>query len=154
MTTSAELETHLQSIGEAEAAHTVALINALIQGSMDLHDVDFVALQAKVTNLNTLLDGDPNTEGYQAFEALIARVTANEGAVATLQTDVSAAQAAITALQGLVNGLTAQAADFITRAELAAKATAQGTAFVNALWSEAGKTPPAGLANPDGTTTV
>lgn len=94
--TAAQLQAQLLQQQQAEAANIVALIEAMIDGRMAIHDVDFSALEAKVTMVNNLLDGDENTEGFQVFADLVNRVT-------QLETTTAAQATALAGLQSLVS---------------------------------------------------
>jgi hypothetical protein len=90
-----ELQAQLIANNQAVAANTVALLTSIVDGRMNLHDVDFDDLTAKVTALNDLLDGDADNTGFQTFQSLVNRMTA-------VETDNIAQASAITALQTLV----------------------------------------------------
>lgn len=107
---------------------TGAAIKAEIDALLGLPNVDVQALSAAVAQIQSLLDSDPNTPGFQIGQNIITqlvslgdRITAleNDTVVATLQTmvtslgndlasEVNRAQAAEQALQDLVDGLTTQ----------------------------------------------
>jgi hypothetical protein len=91
-----ELQAALVQNQQAEAANIVAFVESVVDGRMNLHDVDFNDLEAKVTALNTLLDGDPNSAGFQTFQALVNRLTA-------LETSSIEQATALASLQNLVN---------------------------------------------------
>lgn len=89
----AELEAELLAHEQATARHTIRVVKALIDNRLSIHEVDFDALAAKVQSINTLLDGDESTEGYQAFAALTTKLNTveatannNTAAIANLQT--------------------------------------------------------------------
>lgn len=90
--TQAELEAEFLQQEQAAARHTITVVKALISNALQVHEVDFDALAAKVNSINTLLDGDEANEGYQAFAALTTKLntleaTANNNAqsIANLQ---------------------------------------------------------------------
>jgi DNA repair exonuclease SbcCD ATPase subunit len=107
---------------------TGAAIKAEIDALLGLPNVDVQALSAAVAQIQSLLDSDPNTPGFQIGQNIIAqlvslgdRITAleNDTVVATLQTmvtslgqdlvsEVNRAQAAEQALQDLIDSLTTQ----------------------------------------------
>jgi chromosome segregation ATPase len=107
---------------------TGAAIKSEIDALLGLPNVNITALQAAVTQIQALLDADPNTEGFQVGQNIITqlvslgdRITAleNDTVVATLQTmvnslavdlaaEVNRAQAAEQALQDLIDGLQTQ----------------------------------------------
>lgn len=95
--TAAELQAQLLQQQQAEAANIVALIEAIVDGRIGLVDVDLGALETKINALNELLDGDNNTEGFQAFQALVARLTAVETKNAEQDAAIAALQASLTA---------------------------------------------------------
>lgn len=130
--TAAELQAQLLQQQQAEASNIVALINAIVDGRIGLVDVDMGALESKILALNELLDGDNNTEGFQAFQDLVARLvlvetknSEQDTAIAALQASLaaqntalttrintveSAAQAARTVLDGRISTLETQTA--------------------------------------------
>ena len=100
--TQAQLEAELIAQEQATARHTIRVMKALLQGYIDVSEVDLDALRTKVTNLHNLLDGDEATEGYQVFAALTQKLNTVE---ATGQQNAQA----ITALQTSLNTLIAEA---------------------------------------------
>lgn len=87
-----ELQNALIANQQAQAANTVALIEAIVDGRIGLVDVDLGELEIQVRAVKDLLDGDEASEGFQTFQNLVSRL----GAVETTNT----AQAeAITNLQ-------------------------------------------------------
>lgn len=101
--TQAELEAQLIAQQQAEARSMITIVKALIANQLQVHEVDFDALAQKVSNINTLLDGDEASEGYQAFAALTTKLNqvelkghANEAAITAFQTAVNAQIAALT----------------------------------------------------------
>jgi ribosomal protein L12E/L44/L45/RPP1/RPP2 len=107
---------------------TGAAIKAEIDALLGMPNVDIQALTAAVAQIQSLLDSDPNTPGFQIGQNIITqlvslgdRITAleNDTVVASLQTmvvslgqdlasEVARAQAAEQALQDLIDGLTSQ----------------------------------------------
>lgn len=73
-----DLEAALIAQQQAEARQMITIVKALIAQSLQVHEVDFDALAAKVNSVNTLLDGDEANEGYQAFAALTAKLNTVE----------------------------------------------------------------------------
>jgi predicted nucleic acid-binding Zn-ribbon protein len=107
---------------------TGSAIKAEIDALLGMPNVDVQALQAAITQIQSLLDSDPNTPGFQIGQNIISqlvslgdRITAleNDTVLASLQTmvvslgqdlasEVARAQAAEQALQDLIDGLTTQ----------------------------------------------
>lgn len=86
------LEADFLAQEQAMARHTITVVKALISNALGLHEVDYQALANKVSSINSLLDGDEASEGYQAFAALITKLStveatsvANAAAIANLQ---------------------------------------------------------------------
>lgn len=101
--TAAQLQAQLLQQQQAEAANIVALIEAIVDGRLTVTNADVGDLEAKIAALNTLLDGDENTEGYQAFQNLVARLlavetknTEQDAAIAALQTALAAQNTTLT----------------------------------------------------------
>lgn len=101
--TAAQLKDQLLQQQQAEAANIVALIEAIVDGRLNVTEADLGDLEAKITALNDLLDGDNNTEGFQAFQALVARLlavetknTEQDAAIAALQTSLAAQNTTLT----------------------------------------------------------
>ena len=118
----AELTAELIYQQESEARHTIRIVKALIDNRLSIHEVDFDSLAAKVSSINSLLDGDEANEGYQTFAALVARMDTMEivGAdnaqkVANLQTALTSQIASMTSR---VDGVVADSE--AARAQLAA----------------------------------
>jgi uncharacterized phage infection (PIP) family protein YhgE len=78
----AELQNDLIAVNQAEAANTIALIEAVVNERADLHNIDFEKVKSTVAAVETLLDGNKDSEGFQNFLALLARLTAVETTVA------------------------------------------------------------------------
>ena len=118
----AELTAALIDQQEAEARHTIRIVKALIDNRLSIHEVDFDSLAAKVTSLNSLLDGDESSEGYQAFAALVARMDTMEIVGADNAQKVANLQAALTSqiasMTSRVDGVVADSE--AARAQLAA----------------------------------
>ena len=107
---------------------TGAAIKAEIDALLGMPNVDIQALQAAIAQIQSLLDSDPNTPGFQIGQNIISqlvslgdRITAleNDTVLSSLQTmvvslgqdlasEVARAQAAEQALQDLIDGLTSQ----------------------------------------------
>lgn len=119
--TTAELQANLIAQQQAEAANIVALIESVVDGRLDVVNIDLTALAAKVEAVNTLLDGDPTNEGFQAFLALVARVVA-------LETTSIEHGASLVALQ---SALTAQGAALNTRIDQVEANTAASLSVVD-----------------------
>lgn len=99
----ADLEASFVAQEQAMARHTITVVKALISNAMQVHEVDFSALAAKVQSINTLLDGDEANEGYQAFAALTTKLNTveatgvnNSQAIANLQTALNTQIATMT----------------------------------------------------------
>lgn len=92
----AEMEAALLAQEQATARHSIAVMKALIDNRLSLHEVDFDALTAKVNLINGVLDGDEQTEGFQIFAALSAKLD-------TVEATANNNAAAITALQNALN---------------------------------------------------
>lgn len=153
--TVAELQAQLIEHDQSVAANIVALVESVVDGRVGLADLDIDALQTKVESLNTLLDGDPNTEGYQAFVSLVNRLSTVEGvnetqatAITNLQTAVTELGARMTAAENRLDAIETAAEDYVTRTELANDSQLAGQAMINRMWQ--GRTRPAGLPNTDG----
>lgn len=150
--TTAQLRDQLIAQQQAEAANIVSLIESIVDGRLAVTDVNMSDLAAKISAVNELLDGDPNTEGFQTFQAAVARVLALETASAEhalliggLRTDLTALGMRVTALESAIQ-------EFPTRDELKASHENAAQAFINRLW--VGRTRPAGLLNADGSVSV
>lgn len=150
--TTAQLRDNLIAQQQAEAANIVALMESVVDGRLAVVDVDMSALAAKIAAVNELLDGDETTEGFQAFQALVARVLALETSsseqallISGLRTDLDASGVRVTDLETTIQ-------EFPTRDELKASHEQSAQAFINRLW--VGRTRPAGLPNADGTSSV
>lgn len=150
--TTAELRDQLIAQQQAEAANLVALMESVVDGRLNVVNVDMTSLAAKIAAVNELLDGDPNTDGFQAFQALVARVlaletTSSEHALLLggLRTDLNALGVRVSSLETAIQ-------EFPTRDELKASHEQSAQAFINRLW--VGRTRPAGLPNADGTTSI
>lgn len=94
--TEIQLEASLIAQEQATAAHTIRVMKALIDNRLSIHEVDFDALTAKVNAVNTLLDGDENTEGFQVFAALSTKLN-------TVEATANNNAASITNLQNALN---------------------------------------------------
>lgn len=150
--TTAQLRDNLISQQQAEAANLIALMESVVDGRLAVVNVDMTDLATKIAAVNELLDGDANTEGFQAFQALVARVLALETSssehallISGLRTDLDALGVRTTALEAAIQ-------EFPTRDELKASHEQSAQAFINRLW--VGRTRPAGLPNADGTSSV
>jgi len=95
---------------EAEARNMIAVIQALLDSRLGMHEVDLDALTAKVAAVNDLLDGDEQSEGFQKFAALTTKL-----ANAELKGNQNAA--AITALRNALNGEIAALGDRVDTVE-------------------------------------
>lgn len=115
--TTAELQANLIAQQQAEAANIVALIESVVDGRIAIVDVDLEALAAKVAAVNSLLDGDPTNEGFQAFIALVARVVALETASTEHGAAIALLQSALAA-QGVALNTRIDDLDFNTSASL------------------------------------
>lgn len=104
MTTNAQLLLGTETQAEITAIHLNSLIKAIVQKSIDLQNVDLDAVRKKVAALDALLDGDPNSEGFQQFLALKENIS-------LLQSNDATHQSAIAALQNDVNNTLTQRLD-------------------------------------------
>lgn len=70
-----EISLDLQNVSK----HLVALIQGIAKGYLDLADIDLQKLSEKINAVDTILDGDPDSEGFQNFIVLQQKVVALEG---------------------------------------------------------------------------
>jgi len=103
MTTQAELEAGLVAQEQASALHTITVVKAIVDNRLSLHDIDFDTLAANVNAINTLLDGDPDSAGYQAFAALTTKLNTVEATAGNNASAISALQSALTSQIATVN---------------------------------------------------
>lgn len=73
------LKTEITQDLDIVAEHLVALIHGIAKGYLNLADIDLQKLAEKVSAVNNILDGDPNSEGFQNFIILQQKVDALEG---------------------------------------------------------------------------
>lgn len=104
MTTNAQLLLGTEKQAEITAIHLNHLIQAIVQKSIDLQNVDLDSVRKRVAALDTLLDGDPDSEGFQQFLAL-------KESISLLQSNDATHQSAIAALQNDVNNTLTQRLD-------------------------------------------
>lgn len=73
------LKTEITQDLNVVAEHVVALIHGIAKGYLDLADVDLQKLAETVNAINNIIDGDPDSEGFQNFLILQQKVNALEG---------------------------------------------------------------------------
>ncbi len=93
--TQAELEALAAQHQAAEARSMVKVVKAIVDNRLAMHEVDFDALTSKVSLINDLLDGDEQSEGFQAFAALSQKLANVELKGNQNSTAISALQAAL-----------------------------------------------------------
>lgn len=109
-----QLETNESLLGAGLIQHLKSYINLFVSETAALQDIDISALSAKVTEIVNVVDGDPNSEGYQAFQGLLTDV-------ATLKTDNTSNKARLTAVETALNVMDAAWKAEIARVEAESK---------------------------------
>lgn len=79
MTTQVQMEANEAILGAGLMQHLKEYIKVFVSKEAALQNVDISALTAKVTQIIDVVDGDPNSEGYQAFQGLLSDVAALKG---------------------------------------------------------------------------
>lgn len=96
MTTQTQAENNESLLGQSLIQHLKAYIQTFVSEQASLQDVDIEALSAKVTQIINVVDGDPESEGYQAFQGLLTDV-------ANLKTDNTSNKSRLTAVETALN---------------------------------------------------
>lgn len=112
MATQGQIETNEGLLGGALIQHLKSYIQLFVSETAGLQDVDIAALSAKVTEIVGIVDGNEESEGYQAFQGLLSDV-------ATLKTDNTSNKARLTAVETALNAM-----DVAWKAAIAAMDTA------------------------------
>jgi chromosome segregation ATPase len=89
-------------------------IKTEISALLGLPNVDVGALQAAITQIQTLLDADPDTEGFQVGQNIITSLTDLASRISALEND-----SVVATLQSLVTSLEGDLAAEISRAQAA-----------------------------------
>lgn len=113
--TLSQVQSNENVLGAVLIAHLKEYIQLFMQDSFDLQQIDINDLTQKITNLNNVLDGDNTSEGFQIFMQL-------QQAVQNLQSSDAAQAAAITNLQSALATATADLTARINQVESDAQA--------------------------------
>ena len=114
MTTQIAIESNEGLLGAALMQHLKSYIQLFVSETAALQDVDIGALSNKVTQIIGVVDGDPTSEGYQAFQGLLADVGA-------LKTDNTSNKSRLTAVEASLLAIDAAWKAEIARVEAESK---------------------------------
>lgn len=109
-----QMETNEGLLGAGLMQHLKSYIQLFVSEQAGLQDVDIDALSAKVTSILSVVDGDPDSEGYQAFQSII-------DDVALLKTDNSSNKTRLTAVETALTAIDAAWQAEIARVETESK---------------------------------
>lgn len=91
-----ELQNQFLQARQSEAAHLIALMESVVDGRLQITNTNISDIEAKINAVNTLLDGDPSSEGFQKFIALTTKI-------GQLETQSAEQQTAINSLLSTIN---------------------------------------------------
>lgn len=93
-----QMETNEGLLGAGLMQHLKSYIQLFVSEQAGLQDVDIEALSAKVTSILGVVDGDPDSEGYQAFQSILDDVVLLKTDNSSNQTRLTAVETALTAI--------------------------------------------------------
>lgn len=97
-----QLETNEGLLGAQLMTHLKSYISLFVANSSGLQDIDIAALSAQVAEVTKVLDGDPESEGYQAFQSLLTDIATLKGDNTTNQSRLTAAESALNTMDTLM----------------------------------------------------
>ena len=124
MTTQNQLETNEALLGAGLMQHLKEYIKLYVNNAASLQDIDITALSNQVSQIISVVDGDPESEGYQAFQGLLSDVAA-------LKTDNTSNKSRLNAVEAALNVMDAAWKAEILRVESESKA--RDTALSNRI---------------------
>lgn len=116
-----DLNTLMQCVATQFGVKTGEAIKAQINSVISLGNVDIAALQAAIAQIQTLLDADPGTPGFQIGQSIITQLTDLAGRITTLEGQTSVLES----LGTLVNSIDTSLSAEIARAQAAEQALAE-----------------------------
>ena len=114
MTTQAQVENNEGLLGAGLIQHLKSYINLFVSEQVALTNVDLGALSAKIAEIVNIVDGDPDSEGYQAFQGLLTDVSG-------LKTDNTSNKSRLTAVEAALSAMDTAWRAEIARVELEAQ---------------------------------
>lgn len=115
MTTQAQIEQNEALLGAGLMQHLKSYIQLYVSQKAALQDVDITELSSKIAQIVSVIDGDPASEGYQAFQGLLSDV-------ATLKTDNTSNKQRLTAVESALLAMDSAWRAEIARVETESKA--------------------------------
>lgn len=92
------IETNEGLLGAGLIQHLKSYINLFVSEQVAMTNVDLGALSAKIAEIVNIVDGDPASEGYQAFQGLLTDVSGLKTDNSSNKTRLTAVEAALTAM--------------------------------------------------------
>lgn len=98
MTTQTQLETNESLLGAGLMQHLKSYIQLFVSETAALQDVDISDLSTKVSAIINVIDGDPESEGYQIFQGIVSDVADLKATSGSNTTRITAVETALNAM--------------------------------------------------------
>lgn len=92
------MESNEALLGGQLMIHMKSYIKLFIAEQNDLQNTDTQALAAKISEITSIIDGDPDSEGYQAFQGLLDDVSSLKADNTSNKTRLTAVETALNAV--------------------------------------------------------